>query len=175
MRILSLFLGYIFITNFAIAENKQQKIGIVEIQAILEQSSAVQSIKATMAKVNDDLKKQLTIKENELKNEEENLLKQKPSMKQDKFNTEVDKFNKKVAELQKFVQDKKTSIEKSHAEAIDKVNEVVIKVISDISFEQGFDMILSNSQLLYTNNHNNITNDVLSRLNAKLPSVTIQF
>jgi len=149
------------------------KIAIVDVQVIMDRSTAVSSIRANVDKLNQSLQDEFSLKEQELKIMESAIIEKKSTMSQDEFEHELIEFEKKVSNSQKTIHNKKIILEQAHARAMSEVNDVAMQIVSDIAFENKYYLVLPSNQALYINEKLDITEEVLSRLNKKLLTVDI--
>lgn len=170
--IIALLVNIVF---FAESYASANKIAVVDVQMILEQSKAVSAIRNAAEKINQELQNELQNKENELKILEKKLIESKEQLPQAEFEKEVMKFNKQVTGAQKNIQDRKLRLEQAHAKAISKVNEVALKIISSLASEGKYSVVLPSTQVLYANDKLNITPEVLVRLNTTIPYVELKY
>ncbi len=178
MKILK-FIALIFVllcANGAYSDNKQFPIvAIVDVQVIMDQSLAVQSIRDAINRIGQALQKEMSDKEQSLKAIEQSLIKKRDKMKEDEYDEEVRKFNSKVSDAQRMMQEKKSKLEKAHANAMMKVNEKISQIINTLSSEKHFSVVLPSSHILYAKDNLDITEAVLSKLNTELQSVQVNY
>ncbi|MES2215076.1 MAG: OmpH family outer membrane protein [Pseudomonadota bacterium] len=170
--LLSIFCAF---NSFAAESGYQARIAIVDVQAILEKSLAVQSIRKTIEGVSEALHKEMLSREQELKQAEEVIIKKRGVIKEEEFDKEVTNFGKKVSDAQRIIQEKKAKLEQAHAEAMAKVHEATIGIIRGMSKEYGFNVALPNSNVLYATDDLNITAEVIAKLNSQLKSITVNY
>ncbi len=175
IRILFILLISITISVKAQAKGNEITIAIVDVQEILDKSTAVSAIRSNVDKINQDLQNEFSSQEQELKKIEASLIEKKSRISQEIFDKELITFNKKVSDAQKNIHNKKISLEQAHAKAMSEVNEVAMKIISDIALENKYYLILPSNQVLYADNKLNITEEVLSRLNKKLLTIDLKY
>jgi len=156
-------------------DNFDAKIAIVDIQYILENSLAIQSIRKDIERIGREIEKDMLKKEAELKKIEEALVKKRDSLKEEDFNIEVNLFNAKVSQAQQEIQSKKTRLEQAHSKAVSKVYETTIEIITDLSKKKNFNLVIPTAQILYAKDNFNITSEVIVKLNAKLTLVPVNY
>ena len=172
------FLLALFSANISIAEDLDPykvKIAIVDIQNVLEQSTAVQLMQQQIAKMGEDIEHMMVSKEKELKNDEEEIAKKRQSLSEKEFEKEVDLFNKKLSDVQLILQEKKTKLERAHVEAMEQVQEVTMSIVKAIAEEKKLNLVLPSSQVFFATDDLNITKIVISRLNQKLKTIPIKY
>ena len=150
-------------------------IAVVDVQTILELSTAVGNIRSSVEKISLELQNEFSHKEQELKKIESELIEKQKTLAQDQFDKEVLNFNQQVTETQKKAQEKKIKLEQYHSKAISKVNEVAMQIIRDIAQENNLNIVLPSTQVLYADETLNITEKVLLKLNKAISYVEIKF
>ncbi|WPY00560.1 OmpH family outer membrane protein [Candidatus Trichorickettsia mobilis] len=151
------------------------KIAVVDVQSILEHSVAMQNIRKSIDVISSKMQQDVTQKEIELKRIEEELIKKRSILNEEAFEKVVSDFNQKVSAAQKDMQNKKTRLEQAHAEAIRKVHDATITVISDLAKKYNFNLVLPSSQVLFVTNELNITHEVVELLNNKIKTIKVNF
>ncbi len=150
-------------------------IAVVDVQSILENSLAVQTIRNSINSISQKIQDDIEKKETELKKIEEQLLNKRGALSEEAFEKEIREFNKKVSAAQKEVQKKKTALEQAHSEAISKVHAATIEIITNLAKKYNLKMVLPSSQILFTVSELNITAEVIKQLNDKLKSVKVNY
>lgn len=151
------------------------KIAVVDIQYVLDHSSAVNNLREDIDKLTAKLHKEMSSKEAALKNTNAELVKKQGVLAQDKFDVEVNEFYKKVSEAQHDMQQKKAKLEEAHADAIGVVHDATLKIVAELAKEKGFNVALPSSQILYADDALSITSEVVDRLNQKVKSIPLNY
>lgn len=173
-------LGLVFCLIASARANSQEnsskfKVAIVDVQAVLENSLAVQNIKESIDLISQNIQKNITEKEAELKKVEENLIKKRGTLNEEAFGKEVSEFNQKVSHAQKDMQNKKNRLDQAHSVAVGKVYEEITNIINALATANNFELVLPSSQLLFAKNDLNITPEVIKLLNHKLKTVKVDY
>ncbi|HJD55541.1 MAG TPA: OmpH family outer membrane protein [Rickettsia endosymbiont of Pyrocoelia pectoralis] len=180
-RILYLFLiiSFPLFANSEIIEDKDNnfkvRVAVVDVQSILEGSIAIKDLRNKIEKLNHKIQEDIGAKEAEFKPMEEKLINERASLSEDDFERKVNEFNAKVSHVRKEIQTKKTKLEQAHAEAMSKVHETTIIIISELAEKYNLNLVLPSAQVLYTKNNLNITSEVTFLLNERLKEVTINY
>jgi len=178
-KLLSMFQKILIIIFITISASSyaanEQRIAVVDVQTIMENSLAVNAIRKEAEKISQDLQTEFNTKAKELKELEKNLSAEREKLTEEAFQKKVESFNKKVTDIQKKLHDKKVRLEQAHAKAISKVNEVALKIIDDIGTKGKYSFILPSTQVLFRNEKLDITKEVLTRLNSRIPIVKLKF
>ena len=85
------------------------------------------------------------------------------------------KFEAKIEELKVFVDKKQNSLKKASIDGMNKVNDKIKDIIADIAKEKNLDFIVPSAQALFYKDNMDISEDVLSKLNKKITSVSVKF
>ncbi len=167
------------IANKKLISNKENnfeaRIAVVDIQSILEESLAIQNLRKTVSKLNQKIHQDITQKEIEFKPLEEKLIEQREYLSEIDFERQVNEFNAKVSEAKKAIQIRKTRLEQAHAEAMGKVHEMTITIISDLAEKYNLNLVIPSAQVLYARNNLNITSEVTFILNTRLKNVAVNY
>ncbi|MEZ5691849.1 MAG: OmpH family outer membrane protein [Rickettsiales bacterium] len=152
-----------------------QLIAVVDIQRIMQSSTAAQDVRSQLEKKQKAFQDEITKKEKELKKEDEEIVKKKSVLSKKAFEEKVLAFRKKATATQKDVQSKKVLLDNAFQRALNDIQKNVTEIISDIAKEKGFYIALPTSQILYANTALDISDEVLKRLNKQLPKLTVKF
>lgn len=162
-----------FVCGGAIAAEpeKSEKIVVVDMQKLLESSTAASSIKEQAKKERDSYQASVSKEEEQLRKEEAKLSEQRSILTQEAFAEKGRQFKDKVAKVQRDFQEKRAIQEQRLKQSLDQVNQVIFEIIDNLAQEQGFDIAVPTSQILYATKKLDITDKVLERLNQKLPQL----
>lgn len=150
-------------------------IGLVNGARILKESKAAVAMGTQVQAKQKSFQAEVDAKEKELLAEDQGLAKQRDKMDKDAFEKKVTAFREKAAGVQRQVQEKKASLDKAIAASVEEIRKNLIEVASAVATEKKLSLILSTDQVLYGQPSMDVTNDVLTRLDAKLPTVTVKF
>lgn len=151
----------------------QQNIAVVDIQRIMRDSNATKSITDQIEKQRNAYQQEITKQENDLRNAEQELNKQRTIISPEAFAERRRAFEQRVGNLQRDVQNRKRELDKSLNGATITVQNALRDVISALVTERKYTLILIKSQTAYNAPEMEVTEEVLKRLNAKLPSVKV--
>ncbi|WP_341764509.1 OmpH family outer membrane protein [Candidatus Tisiphia endosymbiont of Beris chalybata] len=151
------------------------QIAIVDIPAVLESSIAIHSIRKSVENISKKMHQTLLQKDLEFKEIESQLLAKRSTLSEAAFNEEVDNFNQKVNAARKQLQERKLVLAHSHSEAVGKVQQAILNIISTLAEKHNIDIVISNTQILFAKNTLNITLEVVAELNNSLKQVPITY
>lgn len=170
---ISLAIALLGVTSPALAETN---LGIVNIQKIMKDSKAAQSIRTQLQAKQKSFQSELEAKEKALYAEDQALAKEQATAK-DKaaFEQKVKEFRTKAASAQRDAQTKKAQLDKAFAGALEQIQTTVVAIVKDVATEKKMNAVVTSSQVLYADGGLDITAEVLKRLDGKLPSVSVKF
>ena len=150
-------------------------IGVVNVPKIMQESKAAVSLRNQLQAKQKSFQAETDAKQKELNAENQDLIKQKDKVDKDAFDKKVAAFQQKITDAQRQVADKKASIDKAFAPAFDDIQKNLLEITKQVAYEKKMPLVVNSLQVLYTDQANDITDEVMKRLDAKLPSVTVKF
>lgn len=149
--------------------------GVVNVGKIMQASKAAVSVRSQLQAKQKAFQADLDAKEKQLYSEDQALVKQKDSADKAAFEKKVKDFRAKAANEQRDVQAKKAQLDKAFAGALDEIQKTVLDIVKQVAAEKKLNLVVSASAALYVDPSLDITDEVLSRLDSKLPSVAVKF
>jgi Skp family chaperone for outer membrane proteins len=149
-------------------------IAIVDVQRVLGESSAGKSIQAQLETEGRKIRDQISKLDEELKNGENELKRQRSVMSQDAFNEQAQALQRRQQEDQRIVQDRRDAFTKGQNDAVNVVGDNIRDIVQQLASERHIGLVLRKEIVMSVSDKNmDITDDVIRRLNEKLPSVTV--
>jgi len=152
----------------------EEEISVVDMQMVMEKSQAAIDVRDQIKTKRDEYQAKITKQEDQLRNEEEKLSEQKTTLSPEAFEEARKKFKDKVLKAQRDVQSMRTKLDNSLNKSMGEVQKVILGIIVDLSKERGFKVSIPVSQILFADNKLDITNEVIERLNKKLPHTEVK-
>lgn len=159
----------------AMAADAAPAIAVVNMQQILSDSTAAKSAHDQLETKSKSFQADITKKQDQLQKENQELGKQQSVLSKSAFEEKATAFRKKVTEAQKEMQTKRALLDNASARAGNEIQKTVSEIVSAIAKEKGFVAAIPTSQLIYADPKLDITSDVLTRLNQKLPKIDVKF
>lgn len=150
-------------------------VGVVDVQVILRDSSAMKSIQSQVEEKRGQYQNEITGQEKRLRDQEQELKRQQSVLAADVFEAKRRDFEAQVAAVQRDVQERRRVLDQAYGEGLKVVQRELTAIIAGIAKERGFTLVLPAGQTLYAEPALAITDEALKRLNKKLPSVPLQF
>lgn len=150
-------------------------IGVVNVAKIMQDSKAATSVRSQLQTKQKSFQAELDAKEKELLAEDQGLVKQKDKVEKAAFEAKVKAFREKAASAQKQVQDKKVQLDKAFTASLEEIQKTVLDITKQVATEKKLGLVVSSAQVLYNDQSLDITDEVLKRLDSKLPNVSVKF
>jgi len=154
-------------------------IAVVNIQKITTEAGAAKSVREQLESKYKAFQADISKREGQLQKEDQELGKQQSVLSKSAFDEKARTFRKKVTEVQKEAQSKKALLDNASARAWGEIQKTVTDIVADLAKEKGFLVAISSqsptSQVLYADSSLDITDEVLKRLNQKLPKLDVKF
>ena len=150
-------------------------IAVVNYAKIIETSKAGNSVRTQIQAKEKSLQADFEAKRKAFYTEGQALSKQE-STATDKaaFVAKAKDFRTRADDADRDMQQKKADLAKSAEAASNDLQKNVIDIAKQIASEKKYNLILSTSQVVYADDSLDITDEVLKRLDAKLPTVTLK-
>lgn len=165
--------GTIILSTSAHAQQVPLKIAIVDFQKILTTASAPKSVNDQIQNIRENYRKEVQKDETDLRNSNQELAQKQTLLSADAFNAERRKFEQKVLEVQKSVQQKNQNLQIAQNQAKQKIMQELRTIILNISKEKNYSLVLRREQTVIVADDFDITDQVITELNKKLPKITI--
>lgn len=151
-----------------------ERVGVVDVQKILRDASATRAIRPQLDKLKNTYQSQFKKEEDELRAADQDLERQRAILSPEAFNEKRNEFQKRANELQRKVQDARQLLDESLGNAMGVVQDRLRDVLVQVRDEHKLQLILFRSAVIAMEPRFDITDEVLKRLNQKLPSVTVK-
>ena len=149
-------------------------IALVDMQRVLSESAAGKSIQTQLDAERRKIRDQLANLEESLKNGENELKRQRTVLAPDAFNEQVAALQRKQADAQRIQQDRQEAFAKGQNDAINVVVDNMRDVVQQLATERRIGLVMQKQAVISVSDKNmDITDDVIQRLNTKLPSVAV--
>jgi outer membrane protein len=148
---------------------------VVDVQSLLQNSKSAKMVRQQIEQKRAEYAKEITHQEETLRQERDALQRQQPTLSAEALNQKGREFQAKVNELDKSVQAKRQALERSNAEALEKIQEAMLKIITDIAKDRKANLVFQRSELVLFDQGFDVTDEVLQKLDEQLPTLTVNF
>jgi outer membrane protein len=146
---------------------------VVNIQTLLRKSKAAGTVLQQLEQKRTEYAKEMSKQDEVLRHENETLQQQASSLSPDALNKKKQEIQQKLNEFDKNVQSKRQALERSNAEASQKIQTVVRDIITEMASERKVNLVFQSTQLVMFSPDFDVTDTVLQKLDERLPSLTV--
>lgn len=148
---------------------------VVDVQSLLQNSKSAKMVRKQIEEKRAEYAKEISHQEHELRRERDRLQREQGRLSAAALNKKGREFQQKVNELDHSVQSKRQALERSNAKALEKIQNVMLKIITHIAKERKANLVFQRSELVLFDQGFDITDEVLQKLDEELPTVTVDF
>ena len=148
---------------------------VVDVQSLLQNSKSAKLVRQQIEQKRTEFQKEMSAQEGALRQEHDTLQRQQGSLSAEAFNQKGREFQQKLNEFDKNMQGKRQILEKANSEALEKINEVMLKIIADIAKERKANLVFLRSELVLFDQNFEISDEVLQKLDEQLPTLAVNF
>lgn len=148
---------------------------VVDVQSLLQNSKSAKMVRQQIEQKRAEYAKEISHQEEVLRQERDTLQRQQASLSSEALNQKGREFQQKVNELDKSVQGKRQALERSNAEALEKIQEAMLKIITEIAKTRKANLVFQRSELVLFDQGFDVTDEVLQKLDEQLPTLTVNF
>ena len=148
---------------------------VVDVQSLLQNSKSAKMVRQQIEQKRAEYAKEISHQEEVLRQERDTLQRQQASLSAEALNQKGRDFQQKVNELDRGVQAKRQALERSNADALEKIQEAMLKIITEISKDRKANLVFQRSELVLFDQGFDVTDEVLQKLDEQLPTLTVNF
>lgn len=145
----------------------------VDVQQILRDSLVAKDVQAQMDQRTDRYTKEVTEQENDLQKTQDELEHERTTLSTDVFNARMRDFQRRYDALDNRVQTTRQALQQSYNDAMTKVENTALQIIADIAAERKANLVVAKAAVLFEAQDLDITQEVIKRLDAKLPQIKL--
>jgi outer membrane protein len=146
---------------------------VIDYQRILRDAAAARSIREQIEARRKAYQEEISKEEQRLHAADKEFAKQRSVLSPEAFAEKRREFEQDVAEVQRMVQNRRRELDRMSAAALNEVKEALIEIVTSIAEDRGFNLVLPSSELLFFSRSLDLTEEVLAKLDARLPQVRL--
>ena len=148
-------------------------VAVIDYQRVMQDASAARSIREQFETRRGQFQEEIAAEEQRLHEADKELARQRSELTPEVFAQRRRGFETDVAEVQRLVQQRRRQLDRASAEALDRVKQALIEVVTDMAEEHGFNLVLPASEVLFFSRRLDLTEEVMARLDEALPTVEL--
>jgi outer membrane protein len=147
------------------------KIGVIEVQRIVQESAIGKESLARVQKLQQTKQEDLTRRQKELRDLETKIQEQGKSLSEDAMEKLQKEYQAKAVELKRFQDDAQKELEESQRKELGDLEKRIMPVINEVAREQGYQLVFNkfNSGLLFADDKSvDLTEAVITKFNSQI-------
>jgi outer membrane protein len=147
------------------------KIGVIEVQKIVQESAIGKESLARVQKVQQAKQEDLQKRQKELRDMEQKIQDQGKSLSEDAMEKLQKDYQSKALDLKRFQDDAQRELEESQRKELGELEKRIMPVINEVAREQGYSLVFNkfNSGLLFADDKAvDLTEAVITRFNSMI-------
>jgi len=154
-------------------QNTPPNILVVDLDWVIRQSDAAQSIQSQLDLERRTLQDRFTVLEAELRAMQQDLEAMGEDIPSDEQLARRREFEQLVADTQREAQARRSILDQAFREAMDEVRDATFRAIADIADNAEAEIVLHINQTVIYSRERNISEQALTTLNEQLPDVEV--
>jgi Skp family chaperone for outer membrane proteins len=146
---------------------------VADVLLILRDADAVQNVRSQIERQRAAYQTELTRQENDLRAADQELARQRALLSPEGFAQRRRDLEKRVNDAQTTVQNRRKNLDDAFNASMARVNDQMLEIIADMAREKNYQVILPRSQVVLVQNAVDITQEVMRRLNRRMPTVPV--
>ena len=146
---------------------------MIDYQRILRDAAAARSIRDQIEARRKAYQEEISKEEQRLHEIDKEFAQQRSVLSPEAFAEKRREFEQDVAEVQRKVQERRRELDRLSATALNEVKQALIEIVTSIAEERGFNLVLPSSEVLFFARSLDLTEEVLAKLDARLPQVQL--
>ncbi len=148
-------------------------VAVVNYQRLLREAKAARQIREEIEARRRRYQEEIKKKEQELLEKEREITRQRSLLSPEAFARKRREFEREAAAVQRQVQERRRQLDAASASAYAEVRNAIIEVVGELAEERGFNLVLPSTAVLLFSPRLDLTEEVLSGLDARLPRVEV--
>ena len=167
LKVVLVIMFVLFIVSPATSAQKNIKIGYVDLQKVLVSSDAGREAKRNIERESEEKKKTLEEKKKDIQNMMKNIEKQSSVLSEKVKMEKMKEIEEKREDFLQLLQKSERDLQAKDAELTSNIVKDVMPIIKQIGKEKGYTLILEKNTILYVNEDNDISEEVMELYNKK--------
>jgi outer membrane protein len=157
---------FIFVSHHAFAADVA-KIGVIDLQKILEASAAGKSIQAELKKEKDKMEANLKKKGAEIENIRKRLERESMVMGKEKREEKERESRIKINDFKSLQKKYRSDLQKLEGKLMQQLSDDINAIVNEMGKKEGYLIIINKLGVIYSPNSIDVTDKVIGKLNTK--------
>ncbi len=146
-------------------------LAVIDLQKVRRDSTAVKALSQRIAEQRARYQDELREQEQALREADQELARQRSILSSEAYAQKRGDLERRIANLQREARDRKRALDKIFAQGMTRVQAELTEVATEIAKELNLDLVLSKSTVVLVRPKFELTQEVVKRLNARLPDL----
>lgn len=146
---------------------------VVDVKRILDESKAAISAQRKIESQRGAFQTEIAGQEKHVRDAEQDLLQQREKLDAAQYAEKENQLRQKFRDVEKYVQERRRALDRATKISMDKVHGVLLDIVTEIAKKRGSQAVLVKQQVLWVPAAQDITDEVLQRLNTQLPDLPV--
>ena len=180
-KIIALAAGVLSLTmaigiHVALAQEKSgaANIAVVDVQFLMENSSATKTARAQIEKMQVTYRREIEGKLEEVTKAYQTLAQERSRLTEDAYQQRVQELRQKAASHQSQAEERLGKLDLGLRGGLQKIAAAIEGIVNDITKERKLSVVFPRSSIIGTPTVPDITQEVIKRLNQRIPTITIE-
>jgi len=176
-RIVALVAAFCFfaLSQAAAQDVADPKIGIVDVQRVLRDAKASKGILPQFEKLRNEFQTKVRDQERKLRDAERELAQQRAILAPEAFAQKRREFSEQARQIQQAVQQRRRDLDQAFNATRNLILKNMLIVTQGLAEERKLNMVMDGKFVFISAKSLDITDEVIARLDKRLPVVAIQF
>lgn len=149
-------------------------IAVVDVNSVLEKSLPGKNLRLLIEKTRADYRRDVETKRNEIDKLGESIDRERNGLSEDDFQKRMRNFRQKIASNESDMRERQSKLESAFAAAPQKIGTMIEQIVDEIRKERKYQLVLPRSIVIGSSDVPDITQEVLERLNKRMPTVAVE-
>lgn len=155
------------------ADTPPLRIAVLDIEQVRRNAAAVKMIRAQLGSYLEVYRTDTEKEEQEIREAQDELQRKRATLSPEGYAEERRKLEARLTDAQARVQGRRQALERVNMDAMEQIKQALEAIVAEIAAERRLTVILRKEQLVFAIPDLDVTDEVLRRLDARLPSVRI--
>lgn len=148
-------------------------IAVVDVNLVLQNSDPAKDLRAQIEKMRAKYRQEIQAKKDEIEKLGQGIERERPGLSEDAFQQRMRNLRQKIANNESDMQERQSKLEGAFLGAPEKIAAMIEQLVDEVRKERNYVLVLPRSIVVGTPQVPDITQDVLKRLNQRMPSVAV--
>jgi Skp family chaperone for outer membrane proteins len=151
----------------------ESAIAIIDTQALLEKAAAAKSARQQIETLRAGMAQSVSAQQQELRQQSQSLAKDRATLGEDVFQQRMRDLMQKNTDVQRSTHELQVKLDGASRAAAKKIEVVVGEIVDELKKEHRYSLVVLRSATMGTPGVPDITEDVLGRLDRRMPTVEV--